>query len=42
MEHTFIASAAFGLEGVAASELRHMRLAVEKVLLPRETEGPEA
>jgi len=26
MEHTFIASAAFGLEGVAASELRHMGL----------------
>ncbi len=29
MEHTFIASAAFGLEGVAASELRHMHLSAK-------------
>lgn len=29
MSFTFIASAAFGLEGVAASELRHMRLPVK-------------
>ncbi len=29
MEHTFIAAAAFGLEGVAASELRHMHIAAK-------------
>jgi putative N6-adenine-specific DNA methylase len=29
MEHTFIAAAAFGLEGVAASELRHMHISAK-------------
>ena len=29
MEHTFLAAAAFGLEGVVASELRHMQITVK-------------